>query len=247
MQQVLIVIPARYGSKRFPGKMLADLKGKSLIYRVYEQVSKVSFPCRIVVATDDVRIYEHLRALNVEVEMTREEHQSGTDRCAEVAFMYPGYNWVLNVQGDEPLIDPAALDHLVEAVTRKGSSIGTLCTLITRVEDLADPAKVKVVLSKNGDALYFSRAMIPYQRDITKKDDWLGSYPYRRHVGVYLFNRETLLRLTELSESPLEKSEKLEQLRWMENGFPITVLPVTMHDHGIDTPADVEKILPYLD
>ena len=108
MDQVLIVIPARYGSERFPGKMLVDLKWKSLIYRVYERVSQVSFPCRIVVATDDLRIYEHLKDLDVEVEMTRVEHKSGTDRCAEVAFMYPGYKWVLNVQGDEPLIDPAA-------------------------------------------------------------------------------------------------------------------------------------------
>lgn len=227
--------------------MLMDLKGKSLIYRVVERVRKVSFDARIIVATDHQKIYDHLKDREVEVVMTRKEHQSGTDRCAEVAFMFPGYRYVLNVQGDEPLIDPVALDMLTEKMLEREASIGTLCTLITKVDELEDPAKVKLVMGKDGNVLYFSRAAIPFQRDIGDKEEWLSAYPYRRHIGVYMFEREALLRITEMPVSPLEKSEQLEQLRWVENGYPIMAVPVAVQDHGIDTPEDLERILHKLD
>lgn len=241
------MIPARYDSKRFPGKMLMDLKGKSLIYRVVERVRQVSFDARIIVATDHEKIYDHLKEREVEVVMTRKEHHSGTDRCAEVASMFPGYRYVLNVQGDEPLIDPQALDMLAERMTEKEASIGTLCTLITKLDELEDPAKVKLVLGKDGSVLYFSRSVIPFQRDIPDREDWLSAYPYRRHIGVYMFDREALLRITEMPVSPLETSEQLEQLRWLENGYGIMAVPVAVQDHGIDTPEDLERILPKLD
>lgn len=247
MEPVLIVIPARYDSKRFPGKMLLDIKGKSLITRVVERVAKVDFDHRIVVATDDERIFSHLKDQEVEVLMTRKEHESGTDRCAEVASMMPGYNWILNVQGDEPLIDPKALEELVSVSQKKQASIGTLCTLITRVDELKDPSKVKLIMSRSGSILYFSRATIPFQRDLPDMDSWLGTYPYRRHIGVYLFNREALLRVTELPVSALEASEKLEQLRWLENGFSIMAVPVSTQHHGVDTPDDLERILTLID
>jgi len=244
---VLIVIPARYESKRFPGKMLADVRGKSLIYRVVERVRTVPFPARIVVATDHEQILDHLKELEVEVVMTRKEHQSGTDRCAEVASMFPGYQYVLNVQGDEPLIDPGALGELVERMVTSGAPIGTLCTLITKLEELQDPGKVKLVMARDGHVLYFSRAAIPHQRDIPVMEDWLGSYPYRRHIGVYMFDREALMRITEMPVSPLESSEQLEQLRWLENGYPIMAVPVAVQHHGVDTPEDLDRLLAILD
>ena len=224
-----------------------DLKGKSLIRRVVDRVQNVGFPARIVVATDDQRIFDHLREQEIEVVMTRAEHQSGTDRCAEVAFMFPGYRYILNVQGDEPLIDPMALDLLVKRMARGDAPIGTLCTLITQEEELIDPGKVKLVMGKDGRVLYFSRAAIPYQRDLAAKDDWLSVYPYRRHIGVYMFDRDVLLRITEMPMSPLEESEKLEQLRWLENGYHVLAVPVAIQAHGVDTPEDLDRILPLLD
>lgn len=245
--EILIVVPARYESSRFPGKMLVSLKGKSLIQRVVDQVAKVDFPCRIVVATDDTRIFQHLHEQGIEVLMTRQEHESGTDRCAEVASMMPGYNWILNVQGDEPLIDPDALNKLVHSVKGSGFEIGTLCALITKTEELWDDSKVKLVQNKSGEVMYFSRAAIPYQRDVENRSDWLVNFPYRRHIGVYFFYRETLMRLSQLNVSHLESSERLEQLRWLENGYRIKVVNVASQHPGIDRPEDVDAILPFID
>lgn len=242
MDQVLVIIPARYEAKRFPGKMLADIGGKTLIERVVERVNQVSFDARVVVATDDIRIHDHLRSRDIEVVMTRKEHESGTDRCAEVASMMPAYTSIINVQGDEPLIDPDALGALVTAFKSRPESIGTLCTLITEMKELVDPAKVKLILSKSGEAIYFSRAPIPFQRDLDSHEDWLSAYPYRKHVGVYIFERETLLRINQLAVSPLESSEQLEQLRWLDNGYKMFALPVSMTSIGVDTPDDLDKV-----
>lgn len=239
---VLAVIPARFQSSRFPGKPLVDILGKSMIQRVYEQTSKVTQVDQVIVATDDQRIYDHLKQLDIEVEMTSAAHPSGTDRCAEVARRHSAYQVILNVQGDEPFIQPEQIDLVLQPLLQQKASISTLAKKIDSTASLTNPNVVKVVLNQKEEAIYFSRFPIPFQRDQVQAD-WLLYHTYFKHLGLYGFRRETLLDITTLERSPLETAESLEQLRWLENGYSIAVAETKLESHGIDTPEDLKRVV----
>ncbi len=239
---ILAIIPARYASTRFPGKPLVDIGGKTMIQRVYDQVCLAGKVDRVVVATDDERIATHVRAFGGEVLMTRAEHPSGTDRCAEVALQSPEAEWVLNVQGDEPFIQPQQIDLLAETLVRHPRHrIATLAKPVTNAEDLANPNLVKVVFSETAGAIYFSRHPIPFVRGV-EPAEWCAHHTFYRHIGLYGFERKTLLALAALTPAPLERAESLEQLRWLEHGYGIAVGITEMETLGIDTPEDLLKI-----
>ncbi len=234
--RTLGVIPARYESTRFPGKPLVDIKGKSMIQRVYEQAVASNLD-EVLVATDDSRIFEHCQELGMKVVMTDSNHQSGTDRCAEVAETYSA-DLIVNVQGDEPFIDPVQINDLIRLFEEEAScDIGTL---VKRLEsshsDITDPNKVKVVLAKNR-AMYFSRSPIPYQRN---KD---VETPYYKHVGLYAYKTDVLKEIAQLQAGILEQTESLEQLRWLENNFVIMVKETNLETPNVDTPDDLKKLL----
>jgi len=234
--KTLGVIPARYGAQRFPGKPLALIAGKPLVQRVYEQARKAQRLDAVVVATDDQRIADVVRAFAGAVAMTSSDCPSGTDRAAEVARQFP-CEMIVNIQGDEPLMRPEMIDQLVDGlVADHGCAMATLARQIESVELLANPNVVKVVIAGNGNALYFSRHPIPYVRDTG------AAATHYKHLGIYAYRREFLLKFVTMPPSSLEKTEKLEQLRALENGFPIKVL-VTPHDSvGVDTPEDVKLV-----
>ncbi len=239
---LLAVIPARFASSRFPGKPLADIGGKTMIRRVYEQVQKSRQVDEAVVATDDERIFDHVRAFGGKVMMTRSEHPSGTDRCAEVAAHFPQAKFVLNVQGDEPFVQPEQIDLLADTLsTRSNFSIVTLAKKIEQPEMVFNPNVVKVVFSETNGALYFSRHPIPFVRG-AEPENWLSEQVFYKHIGLYGFHKTTLLQVARLSPTPLERAESLEQLRWLENGLRIAVGITELETIGIDTPEDLEKI-----
>ncbi len=239
---VLGIIPARFASTRFPGKPLVLIHGKSMIQRVYEQVEQARRVNRVVVATDDARIYDHVRSFGGEVLLTRADHPSGTDRCAEVAQQFPEAEWVLNIQGDEPFIQPEQIDLLADTLSQSARfSIATLAKQIEQPEHLLNPNVVKVVFSRRFGALYFSRHPIPYLRN-HPASDWLTHLPFYKHIGLYGFSRKTLLRVARLRPTPLEQAESLEQLRWLEHGCRIAVGVTTQETVGIDTPEDLERV-----
>lgn len=236
MAQAVIVIPARYHSTRFPGKPLAKLWGKPLIQHVYERAVQSRQCARVIVATDDPGIAAAAGSAGAEVAMTRPDHPTGTDRVAEVARGLD-CDLVVNVQGDEPLVDPASIDAAVEPLAADASiPMGTLCAPIEETADLADPNVVKVVLDQAGFALYFSRLPIPFVRD--------GSADATRyhHIGLYVYRREFLLELGSLEPTPLEQAEKLEQLRVLEHGHRIRVVIVPKPSPGVDTPAELAAL-----
>jgi len=238
--KILAVIPARYASTRFPGKPLVDIQGKPMIQHVWERVSRLAAIERTIIATDDPRIRDAAESFGAEVRMTSPEHPSGTDRMWEVAATLPEYDWVLNVQGDEPFINPQHLEATLEAIQRyTDAAIITLVTPMKDVESWQDPNLVKVVLAANGRALYFSRSPVPFHRD-TPHEVPPRTY---RHIGLYLYRREALEHFTKLPPSPLEQTEKLEQLRALEVGMPIYAVLVSEAPVGIDTPADLVRIL----
>ncbi|MFL5753873.1 MAG: 3-deoxy-manno-octulosonate cytidylyltransferase [Bacteroidia bacterium] len=240
---ILGVIPARYASTRFPGKPLIDIQGKSMIRRVYEQASLSGKLNKVVVATDDQRIAEHVVAFGGEVVMTKENHPSGTDRCFE-ALQKSGekYKYVINIQGDEPFIDPSQIDLLTDLLKDGTTELATLMIPVDSYEVLFDMGEVKIVLNDKMEALYFSRMVIPYVKGVEQKD-WHKHYAYFRHVGMYAYRSDILEQITKLMPSPLEKAESLEQLRWLENGYKIRCA-ITSHDsHCIDSPEDVAKVL----
>ena len=239
--KVLGIIPARYASSRFPGKPLIDLKGKTMIQRVYEGAIKSKFINLLVVATDDTRIRDEVLRFGGNVEMTSEKHNSGTDRCAEVAKKYPEYDLIVNIQGDEPLVDFRQLDQLIQVFEKESIQIATLATKKITREELENPNRIKIVIDKNNSALYFSRSAIPNQ--LNYKDDGLSSYPFLRHIGLYAYRRDTLFLIAKLPVSLLEKIESLEQLRWLYNGFSIHVSETTIETPNIDTIEDVEIVL----
>jgi len=240
--KILGVIPARYASTRFPGKPLLELKGKTMIQRVYEQVIKSQTLTKVVVATDDERIFNHVKSFDGEVVMTSSEHQSGTDRCVEVMnSMDESYDAIVNIQGDEPLIHPAQLDLLAFCFNDDDNEIATLAVKIDQVDLLFDPSKAKVVLSNNHEAIYFSRYAIPYQQK--PADEWLANHQYYKHVGIYGYRADILKELGKLPTSSLEKAESLEQLRWLENGYRIKVKVTEFDSIAIDTPSDVDRVL----
>jgi 3-deoxy-manno-octulosonate cytidylyltransferase (CMP-KDO synthetase) len=224
------VIPARLGSTRFPGKMLAAATGKPLVQHVWERVRQARHIDRIIIATDDLRIAEAVAAFGGDAVMTRQDHVSGTTRIAEVA---EGLDvpLLINVQGDEPEVEPAIIDRLVELLEeRPECPMATLATPLDAVEDLVNPNVVKLVRRLDGTALYFSRSPIPFDRE------GAGEAPPLRHLGLYGYRREFLFRYAALAESPLERTERLEQLRALEHGVPIAVAIVHASGHGIDTP-----------
>ena len=239
--KVLGIIPARYASSRFPGKPLIDLKGKTMIQRVYEGAIKSKLIDLLVVATDYTRIRDEVLRFGGNVEMTSEKHNSGTDRCAEVAKKYSEYNLIVNIQGDEPLVDFRQLEQLIQVFEKESIQIATLATKKITSEELENPNRIKIVVDKNNSALYFSRSAIPNQ--INFKGDGLSSYPFLRHIGLYTYRRETLLLIANLPVSLLEKIESLEQLRWLYNGFSIHVSETTIETPNIDTNEDVEIVL----
>lgn len=235
---LLIVIPARYASTRFPGKPLAMIGDKTMIQRVYEQAQSSSLADEIVVATDDTRIFDHVIAFGGKVVMTADHHLSGTDRCAEVASLFPDAEWVVNVQGDEPFIQAEQIDLLCRTLIASKGGIATLAKKITQEQQLFDANCVKVVCSQQGEALYFSRHSIPFVRGV-EQAEWLAKSLHFKHIGLYGFRREILLELAELPPSSLELAECLEQLRWLDHGYRIAVGITELETVGIDTPEDL--------
>lgn len=241
MDTIIGIIPARFGSTRFPGKPLVVIDGKTMIQRVYEQCSKAKSLASVIVATDDERIAEHVRSFNGQVMLTASHHQSGTDRCAEVVKEYAGKcDAVINIQGDEPFINPLQIDALGEAFTNGETQLVTMKKKLVTEADIQNPNVVKVTCDANGKALYFSRSAIPYRRNPE------ASIVYYKHIGIYGYRKQTLLNITKLPLSSLESAENLEQLRWLENGYPITVVETDIENIAIDTPDDLARVEKYL-
>jgi 3-deoxy-manno-octulosonate cytidylyltransferase (CMP-KDO synthetase) len=237
--RIVGIIPARYASTRFPGKPLALIAGNPLIQHVVEQCRKATSLSDVVVATDDERIADVTRQF-CRVEMTRPDHHSGTDRVAEVAGRCE-CDAVVNVQGDEPLIDPTVINAVAHALN--DCAMSTAAAPISESSELSNPAVVKVVTSTAGHALYFSRNPIPHVRDADGDDGaTIASFPFLRHLGIYGYRRDALLQLVRWPVSGLEQAEKLEQLRALENGLPIAVVRVSDEGIGVDTPEDVARV-----
>ncbi len=239
--KVIGVIPARYDSTRFPGKPLVDVAGMTMIERVYNQVNHAGSLSEVVVATDDQRIYDHVKSFAGNVVMTSRDHQSGTDRCAEVIQNISGFDTVINIQGDEPFIDPQQIDLLVSCFADQDVQIATLIRKITEFADLENVNKPKVVLNAKNEAIYFSRQPIPYFRGKEMKN-WLSDAEYFNHIGIYGYRANVLKELTKLPISNLERIESLEQLRWIDNGYKIQTAISHHVNDAIDTPEDLEAI-----
>ena len=238
----MAIIPARYGSQRLPGKPLIQIRGKSLIQRVCEKVSMAAFIDHFCVATDDIRIYNHVKKLGYDVIMTRYDQPSGTYRCAEVLNQFPMVTHVVNVQGDEPLIDPSIIDQLAQNISGfSGLKIATIVNRITDHEDLVNPNVVKVVINKAGEAMYFSRQAIPFIRDLSV-ESWLSQGSFYKHVGLYAYTAQALHAIEKLSTHAYEALEKLEQLTWLANGFSIQCIESTLQSKGIDTEEDLQLV-----
>ncbi|PLX78961.1 MAG: 3-deoxy-manno-octulosonate cytidylyltransferase [Desulfuromonas sp.] len=240
--KVVAIIPARYASTRFPGKPLAQILGRPMIQWVWERTVRASLVSRTLVATDDSRIAEVVNGFGGEVVMTRPDHPSGTDRLAEVAQKVESDLFV-NVQGDEPLIDPQIIDAAVQPLLANPEyEMGTLKSPISDQADYRNPNVVKVVTGLEGQALYFSRASIPFRRDGKVDEETIGRLPVFRHIGLYVYRKEALLAYPTLPVSPLEGLEQLEQLRALENGWSIMTVTVDSESHGVDTPEDLQRI-----
>jgi 3-deoxy-manno-octulosonate cytidylyltransferase (CMP-KDO synthetase) len=238
------IIPARYASTRFPGKPLHPIAGKPLLQHVVECCQQARSLSEIIVATDDARIRDVTQKF-CRVEMTRADHPSGTDRIAEVAARC-ACDAVVNIQGDEPLIDPAVIDAVAGALA--GNEMSTAATPIRSAAEYDNPNVVKVVVSAAGRALYFSRRTIPFLRDAFSRPvaEQLAAFPFLKHLGIYGYRRETLLRLVKFPVSPLENAEKLEQLRALENGIAVAVVKVDYDSVGVDVPEDVARVVELL-
>lgn len=256
---ILGIIPARYASTRFPGKPLIDIQGKSMIQRVVEATQRATKLDRVVVATDDDRIADHVRAFGGEVVMTREDHPSGTDRCWEAVQVVSRQSivdsqqasiddwrlstddYVLNIQGDEPFLDPAQIDELAGVLDGE-VELATQMIRVHSADLLHDPGEAKIVLNDRREAMYFSRQAIPFFKNIPP-DQWHLHHDYYRHVGMYAYRVDALERLCQLPPSPLERAESLEQLRWLQAGYRIKLVETEHDSHCIDSPEDVEKVL----
>lgn len=240
----IAVIPARYASTRFPGKPLAVLGGKTVIQRVYEQAANVL--SEAYVATDDKRIFNAVEAFGGRAVMTKADHKSGTDRIEEaVEKIATDADVIINIQGDEPFIQPSQIKTLMHLFDDPETQIGTLGKPFETMDAVENPNSPKIVTDRRGFALYFSRSIIPYIRGVDQKE-WLGHYPFLKHLGVYAYRREVLAEVTRLPQSPLEKAESLEQLRWLENGYRIRVGITEMETVGIDTPDDLTRAEEFL-
>jgi 3-deoxy-manno-octulosonate cytidylyltransferase (CMP-KDO synthetase) len=243
--KILGVIPARFASTRFPGKPLVDLLGKTMIQRVYEQVKKAKAITHTVVATDHDGIFNHVKDFGGDVCMTKDTHVSGTDRCYEALIRQEeSYDYVINIQGDEPFIHPDQIDLLGKLLDGKTE----IATLVKQIDDpsfLFNPNVVKAVIGGDRHALYFSRSPIPHVRN-TAESEWLKKQTFFKHIGMYAYRSDILQQITRLETGVLEKAESLEQLRWLENGFHIRVEETTVETVGIDTPEDMEMARQFL-
>lgn len=240
-QKIIGIIPARYDSTRFPGKPLVDIAGKTMIQRVYEQASKAKSLSKVIVATDDVRIADDVKRFGGEFILTSSDHQSGTDRCAEVIKNLPGYDIAINIQGDEPFIEPVQIELLVSCFTEEKVQLATLIKPIQSQESVHNPNSPKVVIDVNGRAMYFSRSPIPFIRN-GEPGVWAEKHQFYKHIGIYGYRTESLKAITKLPPSSLEIAESLEQLRWIENGFYIQTKVTDLETVAIDTPEDLLKL-----
>lgn len=239
---ILGIIPARYESTRFPGKVLADIQGKSMVQRVYEQAVKSKYLDKVVIATEDDKVVEHVRQFGGEVLITKTNHASGTDRCFEaLQLQTDNYDYVINIQGDEPFIDPRQIDELAELLDGT-VELATLIKKITTTDELFNLGEVKTVFNKEMEALYFSRQPIPHFRNAAELD-WLQQQDFYKHIGIYAYRADILVQISNLPVSDLEKAESLEQLRWLENGLKINLALTDYESVCIDTREDLEKVL----
>ena len=245
--KILGIIPARYASTRFPGKPLTMINGKSMIQRVYEQSLKSGLLSDVVVATDDQRIFEAVVAFGGKVMMTSSEHNSGTDRCCEIVEKIGDkYDAVVNIQGDEPFINPEQINQIATLISSEESQIASLCKPIKNEDELFDENVVKVVIDNKGKALYFSRQTIPFLRKVDKDEKtWMQARTFYKHIGIYAYKVNVLKEIAALKQSGLELSECLEQLRWLENSYAIKMGVTEFESYSIDTPQDVEKCLKF--
>ncbi len=247
MQRFFGVIPARYASSRFPGKPLVDIHGKSMIQRVYEQSLKSSILDDLIVATDDSKIEKHVKSFGGNVILTSDKHLSGTDRCTEVAQKKHWFDpasakdVLINIQGDEPFLNPGQIDVFRTVFKNKEVQIATLVRMLKDPALIKKDSIIKVVFDKNSKALYFSRSPIPFVRD-KKPDEWPKSHAFYHHIGIYAFRLDVLQQISILKRSKLETAESLEQLRWMENGFSIHVEKTEHETISIDTPDDLRRL-----
>jgi 3-deoxy-manno-octulosonate cytidylyltransferase (CMP-KDO synthetase) len=235
-RKILGVIPARFQSTRFPGKVLAPIASKTMLQHVYERASLSQYLTSTIIATDDHRVFEAARSFGARVRMTRSDHASGTDRAAEIASA-ENAEIVVNIQGDEPLIDPTAIDTAILPLVHEPEIV--MATLKKKIEDpreITDPNVVKVITDHTGDAIYFSRCPIPFDRDRSSPP------PYYKHIGLYVYQRDFLLNYSALPIGPLETAERLEQLRALENGFRIRVVETEYESLGVDTPEDLQRV-----
>jgi len=240
--KILGVIPARYESTRFPGKVLADIQGKSMVQRVYEQAKKSTYLNKVIIATEDEKVVGHVERFGGEAMLTDTNHASGTDRCFEVLQKQTeAYDYVINIQGDEPFIDPRQINELAGLLD--GSvELATLIKKITTNDEIFNLGEVKTVFNKKMEALYFSRQPIPYYRHAAELD-WLQEQDYYKHIGIYGYRADILEQISNLPVSNLEKAESLEQLRWLENGLQIKLAFTDFESICIDTKEDLEKVL----
>ncbi|MFI5452981.1 3-deoxy-manno-octulosonate cytidylyltransferase [Pedobacter sp. UC225_61] len=239
--KVLGIIPVRFASTRFPGKPLVDIGGKTMIQRVYEQALKSDLD-KIVVATDDERIAAEVKRFGGNFILTNPNHQSGTDRCAEVVKKLPDFDVVINIQGDEPFIDPTQISLVSSCFDDENVELATLIKKIDEDTELLNTNIPKVVINSNQQAIYFSRHPIPFIRN-AEKENWATAHQFYKHIGIYGYKTSTLLEITKLSPSSLELAESLEQLRWLENGYQIKTKITNIETIAIDTPEDLQKII----
>jgi 3-deoxy-manno-octulosonate cytidylyltransferase (CMP-KDO synthetase) len=241
MTKIVGIIPARFASTRLPGKPLLDISGISMIQRVYEQALKCPFLSDVIVATDDERIQQHVKSFSGKVAMTSQDHQSGTDRCAEViGQLLVKPDIIINIQGDEPFIDPEQISIVASCFEDPETEIASLCKKIPSEQEAQNPNTVKVVMNVNGKALYFSRSPIPYHRNQNVQ------VSYMKHIGIYGYRMDILQKISSLSPSVHEIAESLEQLRWLENGFSITMKETQLETLSIDSPDDLKHVEKYL-
>ena len=234
--KAICVIPARYASTRLPGKPLKDICGLPMICRVWQRASRAASVAEVIVATDDERIFQAVEKNSGRAMMTRADHKTGTDRLAEVAEKFSDADVIVNVQGDEPLIEPALIDKLVaEFAANENLQMATVATELTDADEMKNPNNVKVVVDRNSDALYFSRSLIPYPRNAGKSKIF-------KHIGIYAYRRNFLLNYARMEPTPLEQSESLEQLRALENGFKIRVIISACRFVGVDTAEDLARV-----
>ncbi|TAH44362.1 MAG: 3-deoxy-manno-octulosonate cytidylyltransferase [Bacteroidetes bacterium] len=241
--KILGIIPARFGSTRFPGKPLVDIDGTSMVQRVYDQCIKSKRLSKVVIATDDDRIFNHVREFGGNAVMTSPKHQSGTDRCAEILKQENTGDWdvVINIQGDEPFIHPDQIDLLCATFDSSETQISTLVKRITSTDELFNHNNVKVVMNKKNEAIYFSRSPIPYNRNFPEQE-WLKHSSYFKHIGIYGYRADILTEIADLAKTNLETTESLEQLRWIENAYVIQAAITSLESIAIDTPEDLAKI-----